>query len=89
MKNSLKDRIMICITMILLKSIFRRFITILNGIRAILATFGTVCSLIFNLKPCTRRARLGERNWRVAVERSSPRKESKAPRFCATFARRT
>ena len=42
-----------------------------------------------DLRPCTRRAHLGERKWRVAVERSNPRKEWEAPRFCATFARRT
>ena len=47
-KNSLKDRIMICITVILLNSIFRRFITVLNSIWAVIATLGIVCSLSLN-----------------------------------------
>ena len=56
-KKSLKDRIMICITVILLNSIFRRFITVLNSTWAVLAMLGTVCSLSLNFvcKPAIER----------------------------------
>ena len=48
---------MICFTVILLNSILWRFITVLNGIWAVLATLGIVCSLSLNFvcKPAIER----------------------------------
>ena len=48
---------MICITVILLHSIFRRFISVLNGVWAVLASLGIVCSLSLNFvcKPAIER----------------------------------
>ena len=70
-EKSLKDRTMICITVILFNLIFRCFITARNSIWAVLATLGTVCSssLNFVCKPAI--VRCLRTNSRVSAKREA------------------